>query len=41
MKEKVVVGGPCARVRVFSSTSKDKGAYDKVVHDGNLRWCQV
>ena len=27
------------QVRVFSSTSMDKGAYDKAVHGGNPRRC--
>ena len=31
--------GPCTRVRVFSSASMDKGAYNKAVHGGNLRQC--
>ena len=31
--------GPCTRIRVFSSTSMDKGAYDKAVHEGNPRRC--
>ena len=39
MKEKVVVRGPFTRVRIFSSTSMDKEAYDKAVHRGNPRRC--
>ena len=39
MKERVGVRWPCTRVRVFSSTSMDKGAFDKAVHGGNARQC--
>ena len=39
MKERVLVREPCTRVRVFSSTSMDKGAYGKAVHGGNPRRC--